>query len=226
LDALRATLVTDHASLSEALTAVAALGCSALDGCSSASITVMQGTKPTTIAFTDGVALPLDEAQYDARTGPCLRAIEEARIVRVDAFGPGGEWAQFEAEALEHGMHSSLSLPLRVGSEAVGALNCYSDHEAAFDEHDELLGGVFATHAMAVISNAVAYWRAVDETKNLTIALESRGVIERAKGILMAGSKLTADEAFDLLRRASQRENRKLHAIAEDIVNRRDEDNA
>ena len=51
-------------------------------------------------------------------------------------------------------------------------------------------------------------------------ALESRGVIEQAKGILMASSGCDAEKAFDILRRASQRENRKLHTIAEEVVQR------
>ena len=49
-------------------------------------------------------------------------------------------------------------------------------------------------------------------------ALASRGVIEQAKGILMAAQRCSAEEAFDLLRRASQRENRKLRDIATQIV--------
>jgi AmiR/NasT family two-component response regulator len=73
-----------------------------------------------------------------------------------------------------------------------------------------------------VLANAAAYWSAFELSENLSEAMKSRAVIEQAKGILMAGSpKLDADGAFDLLRRASQRENVKLREIAQRIVDRR-----
>ena len=68
------------------------------------------------------------------------------------------------------------------------------------------------------MSNALAYWGAFDQAANLTLAMEHRAEIEQAKGILMATQRCTADEAFDLLRRASQRENRKLRDVAADLV--------
>ncbi len=70
------------------------------------------------------------------------------------------------------------------------------------------------------MANAQAYWGARDHIKNLDEAMRSRAVIEQAKGILMARSSLDPDEAFDMLRRASQRENRKLRDVATDLVDR------
>ena len=70
--------------------------------------------------------------------------------------------------------------------------------------------------------NASAYWQATQLSEQLGQAMQSRAVIEQAKGILMARSPhLEADEAFDLLRKASQRENVKLRDIAQRIVDRR-----
>jgi AmiR/NasT family two-component response regulator len=69
-----------------------------------------------------------------------------------------------------------------------------------------------------VVANAVAYWTAVESSVNLTAAMEHRGVIEQAKGILMALHHCGPEEAFDLLRRRSQAENRKLRDIAIELV--------
>ncbi len=75
--------------------------------------------------------------------------------------------------------------------------------------------------AAVVVSNVAAYWSASDLGQQLRHAMESRSVIEQAKGMLMAQLPgLDADGAFDVLRRASQRENRKLRDIAQQIVDR------
>ena len=78
----------------------------------------------------------------------------------------------------------------------------------------------FALQASVVISNAQAYWAASELTRNLTVAMESRAVIEQAKGILIARHGLDDDEAFDRLRHHSQTENRKLRDVAIEIVDR------
>lgn len=99
-----------------------------------------------------------------------------------------------------------------IGERPIGALDLYADTPHSFEDEDRA-AALFATHA------AVAF-HAARERVQLEQALSSRDVIGQAKGILMAQSHITADEAFDLLRRASQRLNRKLVSVAEDIVDK------
>ena len=113
-----------------------------------------------------------------------------------------------------------MSMPLDLSGESVGGLNVYGREPGAFSEQDELLAKGFAVQASVVISNAQAYWAASELTRNLTVAMESRAVIEQAKGILIARHGLGDDEAFDLLRQQSQTENRKLRDVATEIVDR------
>ena len=68
------------------------------------------------------------------------------------------------------------------------------------------------------MANAQAYWTAFDATHNLSIALESRAVIEQAKGVLIARHGYSDDEAFAELRHRSQAANRKLREVAVDLV--------
>ena len=93
----------------------------------------------------------------------------------------------------------------------MGALNLYSTKPDAFDETDVAMGSVFAAHAAAAMS-------AVRREEHLERKAETRDLIGRAKGILMARSDLDDDQAFDMLRRASQRLNVKLVAVAEQVV--------
>jgi AmiR/NasT family two-component response regulator len=85
-----------------------------------------------------------------------------------------------------------------------------------------VLGEDLAAAAGSVLDNVWAYWSAFDLSQQLSEAMQSRAVIEQAKGILMARSPaMTADEAFELLRKASQRENIKLRTLAQRIVDRK-----
>ena len=88
-----------------------------------------------------------------------------------------------------------------------------ADAPNSFHDEDRAAAALFAAHA------AVAF-AAARERIQFQEALASRDVIGQAKGILMTQSHITADEAFDMLRRASQRLNRKLVSIAQDIVDK------
>ena len=214
-------LLTDDASLAESLQGVAAVGCSLLSGCESASVTLLKAGRPMTVASTSEVALALDAAQYDEGDGPCLVAAREERIVQVDDVAAETCWPAFSKAALAQGVVSSLSIPLVLNDGGTfGGLNYYAVAAGAFEDSDLHIAQTFAGQASVVVANAIAYWRAFDQAEQLTYAMEHRAEIEQAKGILMATQRCTADEAFDLLRRASQRENRKLRDVAAEIVAR------
>ena len=93
----------------------------------------------------------------------------------------------------------------------MGALNLYATKPDAFNETDVAMASVFAAHAAVAMS-------ATRREEDLERKVESRDLIGRAKGILMARSGLTDEQAFDMLRRASQRQNIKLVAVAHQIV--------
>ncbi len=202
------------------LEAVAKLAQETIEGCDSASVTVVEGGRATTTVSTSELAWDIDQHQYRSGQGPCLDAVRMQAVVRVDSFADERRWPELTPAAIEHGARSSLSLPLVVLDEAVGALNLYSRVEAGF-ANGEGVGQVFATQAAITMANATALHRATELAGNLSVALEHRDVIGQAKGILMAQSDLSAEEAFDVLRRASQRSNRKLYDLALDVVARR-----
>jgi GAF domain-containing protein len=206
-------------SVDETLDAVAHLAQQSIPGCDAASVTVMHDGRPSTTVSTAAMAWDVDQHQYDADEGPCLEAVRLQTIVRVDSYLDEGRWPRLVPAAIEHGVRSSLSLPLVALDEPVGALNLYSTKQSGFD-HAEGVGRTFATQAAITLANAAALQRAAELARHLSIALERRDVIGQAKGILMAQSGMSSEEAFDVLRRASQRSNRKLHVLAEEMVQR------
>jgi GAF domain-containing protein len=140
-------------------------------------------------------------------------------VLRVDDMELETRWPDYAAKVLEVGVRSSLSVPLPFQGASIGALNNYSSKVAAFATPEALGACLEVAEAVAVaIVNADAHARVVDQAHNMRRAMESRAVIEQAKGVLMAQRGVDAQQAFDMLRDASQRYNRKLRDIAAGIV--------
>jgi GAF domain-containing protein len=130
-------------------------------------------------------------------------------------------WPAFAAAATGQGVLATLSLPLADENAVLGALNLYSTTVSTFDDRALEVACLFADQLGVAAANAMAYVEAYELSQQLQQAMESRAVIEQAKGILMAAQGCDADEAFRILVRASQNQNRKLRAIATEIVARR-----
>lgn len=160
----------------------------------------------------------VDQAQYDTGEGPCLDAFEQQRAFVIEATNEEGPWPAFRQAAAAHGIGSTLSLPLGVDKQPLGAMNLYAYTEGAFGDRDREIGELFASQAAIVLANAHAYWDARTLSERLGDAMKSRAVIEQAKGMLMAAERCDEQEAFQMLVRASQRGNIKLRDIAARIV--------
>ncbi len=206
-------------SVQVTLDAIADLAQRTIPGCDAASVTVMEDRKPGATVSTAEMAEIIDGHQYATDTGPCLEATRSETVVRVDSFDDDQRWPAFVPAVLAQGVHSSLSLPLIADHGAVGALNLYSRATAGF-VGAEAVAEVFASQAAITLANATAFARAADLAANLTLALEHRDVIGQAKGILIAQEGVSPNQAFDILRRASQRANRKVFDLAGEIVAR------
>ncbi len=156
----------------------------------------------------------LELFQLQADQGPCLDSFSTGRQVRVDDLATEDRWPKFSRRAAEEtGVASMLSFRLFAEGDTMGALNLYSKQPSAFDDEALAIGSVFATHAAVALAGA-------QQDEEMHKALQSRDVIGQAKGILMAQQGVSADEAFDILRRASQRMNIKLRELAERVASR------
>lgn len=190
-------------------------------GADMAGITVVLDSAPRSWTYTDPETLPIDDVQYEAGSGPCLEAVRSQVPIRIDDTATDERWPEFDKEARAHGVISILSLPIAVHSDsAFGAFNLYSRRRAQFVGQPDYALSQFVDQAGVLLLNARDFWDARQRAEGLQVALQSRATIEQAIGILMAPGGRTPEEAFQLLVRASQRENRKLREIAADIVER------
>ena len=206
-------------ALPEVLTDIVTIASRGIPGAESTSITILRGDEAFTAAHHGEMSLAADEMQYERGYGPCMDAGRGNVVLRVDDMATETRWPDYAPRVLEVGVRSSLSVPLPYQGTSIGALNIYSSKPAAFDSPAAMSAGTEVAEAVAVaVVNADAHARVVDQAHNMRLALESRAVIEQAKGVLMAQRGVEADEAFDMLRDASQRYNRKLRDIATGIV--------
>jgi transcriptional regulator with GAF, ATPase, and Fis domain len=112
----------------------------------------------------------------------------------------------------------TIAIPLVARGKVIGELTMHARKDEPFDEGMADLMSMLAQQAATVAANALAHDTAVTLSHQLEEAMSSRAIIEQAKGILMARERCSADDAFDMLRRASQRSNAKLRDIAQLIV--------
>jgi GAF domain-containing protein len=199
---------------------VADVACRTIPGAAEVSVTLVRREGAHTTAYTGELALRLDERQYEAGHGPCLVASVSRSLVSIPDTAHEQRWPDWAAGAASAGVGSSLSVGLPLEDEVSGALNVYGTDSAAFDADAIALSRTFAGYAAVALANAHLYDTTATLAQQMQAAMESRAVIEQAKGILMGERRCTADEAFALLTKVSQDSNRKLRDVAAALVAR------
>jgi GAF domain-containing protein len=211
-------IVLGEHPLPQILERVVHLASQMVPGAVHASITVIAGDEPATLAFTGDVAIALDERQYEDEAGPCLASAQAGQMVYVSDISSETRWPRFATAAKEREILSSLSMPLPVQRNVTGALNFYAGDTNAFDDEAIALAETFAGHAAVAVANAHLYETTAALAEQMRQAMQSRAVIEQAKGILMRDRGCSADEAFDALVHLSQESHRKLRDVAQLLV--------
>ncbi|RBY87807.1 GAF and ANTAR domain-containing protein [Blastococcus sp. TF02A-30] len=188
-----------------------------------AAVALVPGAEAATITFTEerthvvsaaatgNRARKLDELHDEVEQGPCLDAVFEQEVVRVDDLPGDGRWPELGRRAHEIDVVSLLCLRLFVHGANLGALNMLSSRPSAFDDESETVGLLFVSHAAVAVADA-------RQLEHLHVALAGRDLIGQAKGILMERFKIPAEQAFALLSRVSQDSNRKLRDVAEELT--------
>jgi len=141
-------------------------------------------------------------------------------MAEILVTGQSQRWPEFSGTAAAEGLGSTLSIPLVVGGDGLGALNIYCRHEYGFPPTDERLAATLGSCASVALANARTYWRAARLADQLQQALSTHGIIEQATGVLIAQHGCSAEHAFHLLAAAAQRYRLTLAEVAADLVQR------
>jgi hypothetical protein len=161
----------------------------------------------------------LELLQVEADVGPCLEAYRTGQAVLVDDLGAdAARWPVFAERAAEYGFRAVTALPLRLRAERVGALNLFLSQPGPLPGPDVSVAQALADVATIGILHQRVLTRSELVNQQLQTALNTRLIIEQAKGVLAERGSVDMDRAFNLLRAHARSTNRRLADLARDVV--------
>lgn len=193
------------------------LAAATIEGCNFAGIFLLDGDTVATPVHTDPIVAEVDLLQHHIGEGPCLDAMTQGTIFYADDLHDDARWPRFGPEAAARGMRSLLAVPLSANG-APGALNLYACYPSAFGVLDRARAVLLAALAGVAFTSAQTHEDEDRRSADLHAALSTREMIGQAQGILMERERVTPDQAFDILRLASQHLNIKLREVAQGLV--------
>jgi len=175
----------------------------------------------TLVASTSEETSLVELLQIESNQGPCVEAFRSGDVIEVpDIAVAGDDWPDFRAGALSQGFVSVLSVPLRLRDDTIGTLNLFRSETGAMDPADIAIARGLAD----IATIGIMHERAVRESdlarEQLQHALNSRVVIEQAKGVIAQLKGVTMDDAFRSLREYSRNNNVALRDVADLVVRR------
>jgi hypothetical protein len=176
-----------------------------------------QGTLQVVAASSERTRL-LELFQLQTDEGPCVDCFRSGQAVSEVDLAGAGRWPRFSAAATEVGYAAVHAVPMRLRIVTIGALNFFGAQAGAVDQERLRLGQALADVATIGLLQHRAIHRRDVVTEQLQTALNSRVLIEQAKGVLAERLRVSVDDAFTVLRRAARRQNRRLVDLAEAVV--------
>jgi GAF domain-containing protein len=161
----------------------------------------------------------LERIQEEKQAGPCRDAYDTGEVVRVtDVREESDRWPEFSATATRVAVAGVAGIPMRLADEIIGALNLYSPEPREWSDEDIAVAGVLADVATSYVVNASKLRQQEQLSEQLQGALESRVIIEQAKGITAQQNSVSIDKAYQLMRAHARNNNASLRLVAEAIV--------
>ena len=173
------------------------------------------------VSTSDPVLDRLEKLQIEWGEGPCLLAYRTGETVIAPDLSSDARFPSFGPQAVEEGMRAVYSFPMHLQGTTIGALNLYTDQTGELSEEHVALGRTFADVATIYVVHARDLADPQELTAGLQKALDTRIIVEQAKGFLVARNRIEPRAAFDLMRRYARSHSIKVHSVAEDLVHGR-----
>ncbi|MEP7193138.1 MAG: GAF and ANTAR domain-containing protein [Actinomycetota bacterium] len=215
-----ATILPARYDLLEALSELTESVTSVLDLCGSwVSMTDSGQNHFVTSVSRSAAELERDHALLHPFPCPCRDAYSSGDVIRVtDVRQESARWPQFSAAATRLSIAGVAAIPMRLADQTIGALNLYSPEPREWSDEDMAVSGVMAAVATSYVVNVSKLRQQQQLSEQLRRALESRVVIEQAKGITAEQNSVTVERAYELIRRHARNNNTSLRVVAEAIV--------
>src|SRR5215211_6522113 len=170
------------------------------------------------VAVSDQRVDHLEELQIQHGEGPCVDAFEEKELVHADDLAAEDRWPKFCPAAVERGLRAVLASPIPYNQHAIGVVVVFSAKVHPWSPEGELALVAFTDLAALTIANTMQSEQRGELAAQLQRALDTRVVIEQAKGALVAQEGLSEREAFERLRRQARAERRRVVEVANEIM--------
>lgn len=171
------------------------------------------------VTATSERVVQMEKIQEEKQAGPCVAAFHSQEQVAIKDIREVDEWPAYREVAESIGMRSVVGVPLSTSDRHLGAFNIYHDEIRDWSPDDLTVAGVLADMATAYLLRTSELTESQRVTEQLQGALQSRVVIEQAKGLLAGARDIGLDEAFELLRGHARSNNLSLSDLASAVVN-------
>jgi GAF domain-containing protein len=230
--------VIDHARLHSELTRFALLlvqeysvsdalhdlvdAVTAVLGVSGAGVSLIQDGRLTFATASTGPIAELEHIQEQTQAGPCIEAFHREEIVKVGDLRTERErWPTLVEAAERIGLHATIGVPMRLNGAKIGALDVYHHEPRDWTDEECEVADLLAAVATGYVANAARLDEARATAEQLQEALDSRVIIEQAKGVLAGERNVSVDEAFRVLRTHARNRNASLREVAHAVVHLR-----
>ena len=188
-------------------------------GLSGSGVTIAEEGQLRFVTAVSPASGELERIQESQQAGPCRDAYDKGEVVRVtDVRLEATRWPEFTATATRLGVAGVAGIPMRLDDQIIGALNLDATEPRQWSDEDIAVAAVLADVATSYVVNASKLRQQRQLSEQLQQALESRVVIEQAKGITAQQHSLTIDQAYQRMRRHARSNNASLRVVAEAIV--------
>jgi transcriptional regulator with GAF, ATPase, and Fis domain len=171
------------------------------------------------VASTSNRAQVLELFELQSAEGPCLDCLTTGRAVaNIDLDAARTRWPLFTQALIKAGYRSPHALPLRLRDQVIGAMSLFSLEHSSLDDDDLALGQALADVATIGLLQERAVHHSELLAEQLQTALNSRIIVEQAKGVLKALADVDVDEAFRLIRDHSRRSHQRLSDVAAAVI--------
>jgi GAF domain-containing protein len=170
------------------------------------------------VAVSDQRLGRLEELQVRHQEGPCIAAFDDKALVAAQDLAEDRRWPTFSDAAVAQGIRAVLASPLPYNQDAVGVVAVVSEDRHPWSAEAELALLAFTDLAALLIASMMIGQQQSELATQLQSALNSRAVIEQAKGVLIGQQGLSAHAAYEQLRAQARAQRRKLVAVSADLV--------
>ena len=186
-----------------------------------AGVTLVHDGQQRFVTAAVDVIATLERVQENWQKGPCIDAVASAGPVAVPdiaASDANERWPDYVIAAKTAGIQAVAGIPMLAEGEAIGAVNLYDSQPRTWSAEDLRVAMIFASIATGYLVHASAAQQQQRTADQLQQAMETRLIIEQAKGVLAATRKITVDDAFQRIRKYARGNNTRIHDVCLAVV--------